>query len=527
MRELSEWAKANPFGVEPRPWLMLGKGPTFSRFDRVDTTDYLRITLNHVVQRVDADIAHLVDLDVLADCADRLLSGARFVVVPRVPHLGTGPQPRALADLFDEYPVLAELDRQQRLIWYNLETSAPEGDAPVLTLRSFASEPALQVLAQLGVSTVRTLGVDGGVHYSAEFDANAPTRLANGVASFDQQFVYLRAIAAVHKIDLEPIIAPLRIFVGADESQVVPARVLEHTIRAHTSWPVEVTYLHDLDLPTPRDPANRGGTLFSYARFAIPALCAHRGRAVYVDSDMQVFGDVAELAEIPFDGHAVLCTNQQVLPSFSHGFTAGRQLSVMVLDCAQLPWNVDDIVSRLDAGEYTYDQLLHDLCIVDEPLISECLPEGWNHLERYLPGQTKLLHYTNAPTQPWRSRDNPLQALWMAAYHDAVRAGAVPPEEVEAGVAAGHLRYELTSVLADAPTRRSSVSNALADVRTATDRAQKAERELVLLQEEYDSLRASTSYRMARLLADARASVSRIARRPATLLRSRQPSRRA
>ncbi|MEY2468504.1 MAG: hypothetical protein QOF21_1202 [Actinomycetota bacterium] len=519
MLELTDWARTQPFGPDAKPWLLLGKGPTFARFDEVDTSGFLRITLNHVVQRVDTDIAHLVDLDVLADCADRLLSSARFVVMPRYPHFETGPQELPLEGLFERFPVLAELDRQGRLIWYNLEYSAPVGGAPVLTLRSFASEPAMQILGRLGVKTVRTLGIDGGIHYSAAFDANAATRLVNGVPSFDEQFVYLRAIAAEYGIDFGPIVSPLRIFVGADESQVVAARVLEHTIRANTSWPVEVTYLHTLDLPKPLDPKNRGGTGFSYARFAIPQLCNFNGRAVYLDADMQVFGDIAELAEAPLDGHAVLCTNQQVLPSFSYGFTAGRQLSVMVLDCSKLDWDVNAIVARLDAEEFTYQELLHDLCIVDGSLISESLPEEWNHLERYLPGQTKLLHYTNAPTQPWRSRENSLRAIWMSAYHDAVRAGAVPPEEVEGGIASGHLLYELTSVLAEAPTRRASVSNALTDARTATVRANRLEADLLrareeyaALQEELESVRASESYRFARVLADSKARVGRALR---------------
>ena len=152
MLELTEWAKTEPFGPTPQPWLLLGKGPTFSRFDEVDTSGYLRITLNHVVQRVDTDIAHLVDLDVLADCCRSPTERGSVTSSCRAFHTSsTGPQERALEDLFDEYPVLAELERQQRLIWYNLEYSAPVGDAPVLTLRSFASEPALQILGRLGV----------------------------------------------------------------------------------------------------------------------------------------------------------------------------------------------------------------------------------------------------------------------------------------------------------------------------------------------------------------------------------------
>jgi hypothetical protein len=516
MQELSEWVATRPFDSDT-PWLMLGKGPTFSRFDDLDTSGYLKITLNHVVQRVDADIAHLVDLDVLEDCADRLASGARYVIMPRYPHIATGPQALPLEELFDRYPVLAELDRADRLVWYNLQFGPPIPAAPVLTLASFASEPALQILGRLGVKTVRTLGIDGGMHYSPAFDANESTRLVNGVQSFDQQFVYLSTIAAEHNIDLAPLISPLRIFIGADDDEVVAARVLEHSIRANTTWPVEVTYLNQLELPTPRDPENRGGTKFSFTRFAIPSLCGFRGRAVYLDSDMQVFGDIAELAEIPFDGKAVLCTDQQVIPSFSHGFHTGRQMSVMVLDCERLPWDAGDIIRGLDEKKYTYLELMFDLCIVDPDLVADTLPEAWNHLERYVPGETRLLHYTNAPTQPWRSRDNVLREVWMSAYREAVRTGVVPPEEVEAGVASGHLLYELTAVLPQAPTRRSSVSNALADARTADARTKAATQELREVRAELEELRAehgrvvaSESYRLARRLAAAKASVARL-----------------
>jgi hypothetical protein len=192
-------------------------------------------------------------------------------------------------------------------------------------------------------------------------------------------------------------------------------------------------------------------------------------------------------------------------------------MSVLVLDCEQLPWDAADIIRGLDEGRYTYLELMFDLCIIDPDLIAETLPEAWNHLERYLPGETKLLHYTNAPTQPWRSRDNALREVWMQAYRDAVRAGAVPPEEVEAGVASGHLVYELTAALPQAPTRRSSVSNALADVRTADARTKAAERELRAVRTELEQLRAkhakvlaSESYRLSRRFAAAKAAVARL-----------------
>jgi hypothetical protein len=79
--------------------------------------------------------------------------------------------------------------------------------------------------------------------------------------------------------------------------------------------------------------------------------------------------------------------------------------------------------------------------------ISETLPPEWNCLERYDPATTKLLHYTVVPTQPWKSDDNPLGHVWMAHYAEAVAAGAVPPEEVERGIAKGFLKPTLAACL--------------------------------------------------------------------------------
>ena len=68
MIELTEWfANAS---LPARPWLVLGKGPTFDRRDRFDLTAYNRLSLNHVVNEVDVDVAHIIDIDVVGDCAD-------------------------------------------------------------------------------------------------------------------------------------------------------------------------------------------------------------------------------------------------------------------------------------------------------------------------------------------------------------------------------------------------------------------------------------------------------------------------
>ena len=47
----------------------------------------------------------------------------------------------------------------------------------------------------------------------------------------------------------------------------------------------------------------------------IPERCGYRGRALYLDADMVVFGDVAELADLPFGDHAVLCSARPSRPA--------------------------------------------------------------------------------------------------------------------------------------------------------------------------------------------------------------------
>lgn len=253
---------------------------------------------------------------------------------------------------------------------------------------------------------------------------------------------------------------PLRIFIGTEDSQIVAHRVLEHSIRAHATIPLEITPMLNISLPVPTDPANRARVGFSFTRFLIPELCGYQGRALYIDADMLVFGDVAELARLPFDGKKILCTYQRELPAlWAHKtyFRPGRNVAVMLLDCAQLPWKADEIVAGLDEGRYTYEQLIYKLRLVEPDAVADTIPPQWNHLERFEPGVTKLLHYTVVHTQPWK-KHNPLGHLWVEAFAEALQAGAVPTDEVESAIAAGYVRRSLGELLELAPDQGSKPS---------------------------------------------------------------------
>lgn len=229
-----------------------------------------------------------------------------------------------------------------------------------------------------------------------------------------------------------------RVFVACTPAERLPMRLLEFSIRETTSMPVEVRALQDFEraaaIPRPRDLRNQPRTPFSFQRFLIPELCGYRGRAIYLDADMQVFQDLSGLWNAPMEGHDLLAVREG---------TSGRkgQFSVMLLDCERLAWRVEDIVGGLDAGRYSYEQLMGEMCVA--PSVGRTLSPAWNSLEAYRPGETCLLHYTNMVTQPWVSPDNPLGDLWVDALRRALAQGFVTEQQLRDAVAAGHVRPSL------------------------------------------------------------------------------------
>jgi len=450
---LYDWAAQAPF--DDRPWLILGKGPTYQRRDEFDLTAFHTLSLNHVVADMPVDLAHIMDIDVVIACADALRTNCRHLVMPRHPHVACEPSRRRLEEFFDAVPVLRELDDQGRLVWYSSSGAPVPGAERSIRVRFFSSEAALGVIGELGARDVRTLGIDGGGQYGASFQhLNDVTKLANGQPSFDLQFAELELVRRRYGMTLTPLVPSLNVFVGAVERDLPAVRTLAHSISTRSSVPVHVTPLTGVSVPSPRKRENRARTPFSFARFAIPELCNYEGRAVYLDSDMLVFDDIAELATLPFEEAGVLCTYQSEVPAAwkdSRWFHPGRQFSVMVLDCEHLDWDVRAIVGGLDAGSYTYRDLMFELCIVPEHQIADRVPTTWNHLEHYEAGVTRLLHYTVVPLQPWRSDDNPLGWLWEAAYRNAVRAGAVPWDEVEELVRSGEVKASLADAFEELP----------------------------------------------------------------------------
>lgn len=253
-----------------------------------------------------------------------------------------------------------------------------------------------------------------------------------------------------------------RIFVGSDRSQLLAVKVLEFSIKRRTRLPISLRSMHDVDLPDPTDVRQSKRTGFSFTRFAIPELAGYNGRALYLDADMLVLRDIEELYSLPFAGAKIQI--QEELPSIAqakkHGAPSARikQCSVMLLDCAALDWDVRTIINGLD-GKYTYENLMHEMCILSPNEIRYSVPFQWNSLETYEPGRTALIHYTDMNTQPWVCATNVNGFVWLNEAREMIAAGELSIDDIRDEVRRLYFRPSLVEEL-QAPSTEGPASAA-------------------------------------------------------------------
>jgi hypothetical protein len=450
VRSFFDWFRAGSGGGHP--WLLLGKGPGFARREAYDLHGWRTFGLNHVCREMRVDVAHAIDLDVVDQIGGQLLESAGVLVMPWRPHVPDPNRPkwaprkaivvspRTLEELACEHPLLRRLAEEQRLLWYNLSTAADHHPgSPVVPVRYFSAVAALNLLGMAGARTVRSLGIDGGRSYSAEFtDLEKVTRLAGGQRSFDLQFEEMARGMMTTGVSYAELGAetPIRVFVGATPAQDLAVRVLEYSIRARTPMDIEVMPLYKtgLTVPEAKDPGNRSRTPFSFQRFLIPEAAGYRGRAIYLDSDMLVLDDLREVWTQPFgDAEVAAIRTQQKDPT--------ARFSVLLLDCNRLRWKIGEIVAALDSGALNYQKLMYEMSW--GPRVEGIVDPRWNMLDRYEEGKTALLHYTDGPRQPWVSTEHPLGYLWVRELLAAIDARFVTHTEIEEAVRAGHVRPSL------------------------------------------------------------------------------------
>ena len=117
----------------------------------------------------------------------------------------------------------------------------------------------------------------------------------------------------------------IRVFIGYDPNETVAYHVLVNSIMEHTNHPISITPLVLKQLPLNRNRTEFQSTEFSFSRFLVPYLCNYEGRAIFMDCDMVVKSDIAELWDLPMVGKGVNVVKHNYHPKEYNKFLDQKQ----------------------------------------------------------------------------------------------------------------------------------------------------------------------------------------------------------
>jgi hypothetical protein len=189
---------------------------------------------------------------------------------------------------------------------------------------------------------------------------------------------------------------PIKVFVGCapNGEDAESMMVLEYSIKKHCSMPVEIVWMMISDDPESYWSgwnSSEWATPFSAFRCGIPEYCDFRGQAIYMDSDVMVLSDLAELWNAPWTSDTAVVQARGSWRLCVCKFHNER--------CRNNPrW---PRVSQLRHHSKLYKQLFG--LIGKSPEMVETFNTNWNNFdgENNEPlANIKILHYTDMASQP-------------------------------------------------------------------------------------------------------------------------------
>ena len=222
----------------------------------------------------------------------------------------------------------------------------------------------------------------------------------------------------------------MKVFVGYDPREDIAYQVCKHSI-LRRSQNVTVTPLIQKDLREQgyydRPVDKLASTEFTFTRFLVPELCNFNGWAVFMDCDIILQTDIAELFAQADDRYAVMCVHHDYTPKEGTKMDGKAQTvyprknwsSVMLFNCghpSNQNLNVELINDTKTTGKY-----LHRFSWLKDEEIGELSCE-WNWLAGWYKepedGKPKLIHYTEGG--PWfeNYRTCEYHREWKTELHD-------------------------------------------------------------------------------------------------------------
>lgn len=207
------------------------------------------------------------------------------------------------------------------------------------------------------------------------------------------------------------------IFIGYDPREAVAYHVCVNSIIRNASQPVSIVPVALNLFKEYSETHQDGSNHFIYTRFLVPWLMSWTGHAIFIDGDMIVRGDIAELWNMrSFDTDVQLVKHDyqtrmpvKYLGSPNENYPRKNWSSVILWNCGSYPNRIlkPEYVMKATGAE------LHRFTWCKDERIGE-LPIEWNWLpDEYGPNDNaKLLHYTLGTPCFHEFADTPMATEW-------------------------------------------------------------------------------------------------------------------
>lgn len=242
----------------------------------------------------------------------------------------------------------------------------------------------------------------------------------------------------------------VRVFIGSGEASLIERKTAIHSLRKHTKRDLDIyvfngthnaIQLNDGEpflAPMSLRVKYQNITEFSLYRYLIPQLCDYNGKAIYIDSDIVCLNDIGELFDTSMAGADFLARRADTSGTGHWG------LSVMLIDCEKCRFDLERIIDEIAAGLYSMTDFswMSPRFLAHHSYTIGQLDPMWNQFDQW-DHRTKLIHYTNLDTQPWRFPNHPYGELWFTYLREAMSAGYVTANDIRLSRIRGYIRRDL------------------------------------------------------------------------------------
>ena len=192
---------------------------------------------------------------------------------------------------------------------------------------------------------------------------------------------------------------PIPIFVGYDPREAIAYHTCVNSIIRNSSQPVAIVPVALNLFREYSETHTDGSNHFIYTRFLVPYLMQHEGWAVFIDGDMIVRGDIAELWNLRQLDKDVMVVKHDYKTRMTEKYLGAKNEDYPCKNWSSvILWNCNSHPNRRLTPEFVQKATgaeLHRFSWIEDRRIGE-LPPEWNWLpDEYGPNpDAKLLHYT-------------------------------------------------------------------------------------------------------------------------------------